>query len=150
MAAGDLRVSETVQGHGAGPATPPTRIDALQCMALQVGGSPLMKYCWIFLVAGAGFGLFAAWLSRVGGPDADVIVVVGALPWAIAMMAICIKLSVLPLTLWTPWPADTGAQAVIAPSIPQPGVYADHDARLQHPTWGMAKGQSNGQKGASR
>ena len=41
MAAGDLLVSETVQGHGAGPATPPTRFDFLQCMALQVGMSPL-------------------------------------------------------------------------------------------------------------
>ena len=150
MAAGDLLVNETVQGHGMGPAMQPTRIASLQCMASQVGRSPLMRCFWVFLVVGPGLGLFAVCLFRVGDPGAGVSVVVGTLPWAIAITAICIKLLVLPLTSWTPWPADAGAQAVVAPSIPQPGVYTDHDARLQRPTWGMAKGQSNGQKGASR
>lgn len=141
-------MSDTVQGHGAGSATPPTRIDSLQCMALQVGTSPLMRWFWFFLV-GPGLGLFAVCLFRVGGPDTGVSVVVGALPWAIAMMAICIKLLVLPPTSWTPWPADARAQAVVAPSIPQLGVYDDHGARLPRPTWEMAKGQSHEQEGMS-
>ena len=90
MTAGDLLVSETVQGHGAAPATPPTHID--------IGMSPLMRWFWFFLVVGPGFGLLAFCLFSVGGPGAGVIVVVGALPWAIAMMAICIKLLSLLLT----------------------------------------------------
>ena len=149
MAAGDLLVSETVQGHGAGPATPPTRIDTLTMHGIadgHVGADEVV----LVLPCGAGFRPICRLLFRVGGPDTGASVVAGALPWAIAMMAICIKLLVLPLTSWTPWPADAGVLAVVAPSIPQPGVYADHDARLQRPTWGMAKGQSNGQKGASR
>ena len=90
MAAGDLLVSEMVHGHGTGPATPPTRID--------IGMSPLMRWFWFFLVMGPGLGLLAVGLFRVGGPGAGVIVVVGALPWAIAMMAICVKLLELLLT----------------------------------------------------
>ncbi len=109
-----------------------------------------MRCFWPFLVVGSGLVLLAVCLFSVGGPGAGVIVVVGALPWAIAMMAICIKLLVLPLTLWTPWPADAGAQAVVAPSIPQHSEYDDHDARLQRPTWEMAKGQSHVQEGVSR
>ena len=85
-------MNETVQASGTAPTTQPTRID--------IGTSPLMRWFWLFLVLGPGLVLAAVCLFKAGSPGAGagIIVVVGALPWAIAMMAICIKLLVLLLT----------------------------------------------------
>ena len=90
MTTGDLLVNETVQASGTAPTTQPTRID--------IGSSPLTRWFWAFLVVGPGLVLVAFCLFSVGGAGVGIIVVVGALPWAIAMMAICIKLLSLLLT----------------------------------------------------
>lgn len=68
---------------------PPSRID--------IGMSPLMMWFLLFLAAGPGLVLLAVLLvkSTQFGP---ILVVLGMIPWAIAMMAIGIKLVILLLT----------------------------------------------------
>ena len=72
----------------------------LSTLVFMIGSSPLMRWFWLFLVVGPGLVLLAFCLFSVGGAGAGVgiIVVIGALPWAIAMMAICVKLLVLLLS----------------------------------------------------
>lgn len=80
-------MSELIQTSKGNPATPPARID--------IGLSPLAVWLLLLLAAGPGLALLGFLLVSITGLFGEVVVVIGMLPWTIAMMVIGIKCLVL-------------------------------------------------------